>query len=198
MLSFFGVNICPHDNVGLCNQMYNLVNGIIEAIDESTRQQHNVILFIGKFLCEIQSNKICNISDVLNLKITNKLLGKYYNIQLVDINNFDIVINNVILNKNTDITSSVTIKKNRISMKDINELTKINDMLTFIFTVDDRQYSYEAIIEQPIKEDIKILDIFKCNLKQFPIVGNEKFRELCTFLIFNDKFIEYPKRYLIR
>lgn len=196
MLSFLGINLCPHDNVGLCNQMYNLLNGIIDTINESEQQKIGVILFIGKFLCEIKSNKICNVSDILNLRITNDLIRRKHNIQLVDINNFNLVVNNIILNKTNDITSLVTIKKNRISMKDINELVKINDTLTFVFTVDNIQYSYDALIEDTIKEDIKILDIFKCDLRKFPIVGSTKFATLAPLLIFNDQFIDYPKNYM--
>jgi len=87
MNSYF-LDISPKQNNGLCNQIYS----IIYTCGHCVKNNINFI-FIGKFLKEIQSQKFCNISDVIDINTTNKYL-KQYNLCLIDYYNFDFKIVN--------------------------------------------------------------------------------------------------------
>lgn len=195
MLSYFGVNVAPHDGLGLCNQFYNIMNGCMFAVNDAKINKDNVLLFLGKFSCQIQSNNVCNISEILNLKETNKNFRKH-NVQLADINNHKIIIKKITVNKSKDITELVEIKGNIVSKKDLNKYAAVNDRLQFYFIVDDTNYDYDILVENEIKEDVRILDPYKCQMKHFPVYAHKDFEIYSKYFVFNDVFIDYPKRYL--
>ncbi len=64
---------------GLCNQLYSLIAGILQAIEE----KKNVVV-IDSFMNEIQKNKYSPISFILDLPKMNEYLQKRFNLVLVD------------------------------------------------------------------------------------------------------------------
>jgi len=69
-------------NAGLCNQLYNIVNGIIEC-----QQNNNTWCVIDSFLTCIYQKHICSISQILDLKRTTENLNRlpdFGNIKLLD------------------------------------------------------------------------------------------------------------------
>jgi hypothetical protein len=87
MKNYF-LDISPKQNSGLCNQIYS----IIYTCGHCIRNDINFI-FIGKFLTQIQSQKFCNIGEIIDINATNNYL-KQYNLCLIDYYNFDFKIVN--------------------------------------------------------------------------------------------------------
>lgn len=87
MKNYF-LDISPKQNSGFCNQIYS----IIYTCGHCIRNNINFI-FIGRFLTQIQSQKFCNISEILDINATNNYL-KRYNLCLIDYYNFDFKIVN--------------------------------------------------------------------------------------------------------
>jgi hypothetical protein len=87
MKNYF-LDISPKQNSGFCNQIYS----IIYTCGHCVRNNINFI-FIGKFLTQIQSQKFCNISEIIDINTTNNYL-KQYNLCLIDYYNFDFKIIN--------------------------------------------------------------------------------------------------------
>jgi hypothetical protein len=87
MKNYF-LDISPKQNSGFCNQMYS----IIYTCGHCLRNNINFI-FIGKFLTQIQSHEFCNISEILDINMTNNYL-KQYNLCLIDYYSFDFKIVN--------------------------------------------------------------------------------------------------------
>jgi hypothetical protein len=105
MKNYF-LDISPKQNSGFCNQIYS----IIYTCGHCVRNNINFI-FVGKFLKQIQSQKFCNISEILDINATNNYL-KQYNLCLVDYYNFDFKIVNAKYGvNNTFIDVTDTIKK---------------------------------------------------------------------------------------
>jgi hypothetical protein len=87
MKNYF-LDISPKQNSGFCNQIYS----IIYTCGHCIRNDINFI-FIGKFLTQIQSQKFCNIGEIIDINATNNYL-KQYNLCLIDYYNFDFKIVN--------------------------------------------------------------------------------------------------------
>jgi hypothetical protein len=87
MKNYF-LDISPKQNSGFCNQIYS----IIYTCGHCVRNDINFI-FIGKFLTQIQSQKFCNIGEIIDINATNNYL-KQYNLCLIDYYNFDFKIVN--------------------------------------------------------------------------------------------------------
>jgi len=112
---------------GLSNQLFALTNGIIEAI----HKQKNFII-IDSFLTCINTNKICKISDILDLnKITQNLLNNDIKIYLIDRNNIKLsfvsVKYGVSKSENIDITSVFKTFERKFSIlntQNFNEIVK--------------------------------------------------------------------------
>jgi hypothetical protein len=103
MKNYF-LDISPKQNSGFCNQIYS----IIYTCGHCMRNNINFI-FIGKFLTQIQSQKFCNISYILDINATNNYL-KQYNLCLIDYYNFDFKIVNAKYGANNmclDVTEQV-------------------------------------------------------------------------------------------
>lgn len=103
MKNYF-LDISPKQNSGFCNQIYS----IIYTCGHCMRNDINFI-FIGKFLTQIQSQKFCNISYILDINATNNYL-KQYNVFLIDYYNFDFKIVNAKYGANNmclDVTEQV-------------------------------------------------------------------------------------------
>jgi hypothetical protein len=103
MKNYF-LDISPKQNSGFCNQIYS----IIYTCGHCMRNDINFI-FIGKFLTKIQSQKFCNISELIDINATNNYL-KQYNLCLIDYYNFDFKIVNAKYGANNmclDVTEQV-------------------------------------------------------------------------------------------
>ena len=82
-MKIYALDICPTETNGLCNQIYSIIAGIQYCINNKIN-----IMFIGKFLKSINSNRYCNISEIININKFNKYLSKY-NVFICDINNYN-------------------------------------------------------------------------------------------------------------
>jgi hypothetical protein len=82
-MKIYALDICPTETKGLCNQIYSIVASIQYCINNKIN-----IIFIGKFLKSINSNRYCNISEIININKFNKYLSKY-NVFICDINNYN-------------------------------------------------------------------------------------------------------------
>jgi len=82
MKNYF-LDISPKQNSGFCNQIYS----IIYTCGHCVRNSINFI-FVGKFLEQIQSQRFCSISEIIDIDATNNYL-KQYHLCLVDYYNFD-------------------------------------------------------------------------------------------------------------
>ena len=74
----FYLNICPFDYYGFCNQIYSICGTCSYAVDNNIR-----FIFIGKYRKQIKTENYCNISDIIDLKLTNIFLQKY-NLYFID------------------------------------------------------------------------------------------------------------------
>lgn len=81
-MKFNSINICPNLDSGLCNQLYSLVTGICDCINNDVN-----ILFINKFYKSINTNNYCNIDKVININNLNAYLAQH-KIFLVDSQNY--------------------------------------------------------------------------------------------------------------
>ena len=82
-MKIYALDICPTETNGLCNQIYSIIAGIQYCINNKIN-----IMFIGKFLKSINSNRYCNMSEIININKFNKYLSKY-NVFICDINNYN-------------------------------------------------------------------------------------------------------------
>jgi len=106
--NFLFVNISPTNTSGFCNQLYSIAGSCCYSINHNPLNTTKGIFF-GKYLMEINSNKFCNIGDIVDLNSSNIFLKKY-NIILFDIFNFDfkiVKINYGLDNYSYDITSEI-------------------------------------------------------------------------------------------
>ena len=102
--NFIFLNISPNDGCGFCNQLYSIVNSCYFGFNNNIK-----IVFIDKYLMEINTNNKCNISEIIDLKATNIFLKKY-NIILIDLSDIDFKIVNIkygLNNFSIDITSEI-------------------------------------------------------------------------------------------
>jgi hypothetical protein len=81
-MNAYFLNISPYDYYGLCNQLYSIVGTCSYCYDNKIP-----LIFLNKFLKEIKTQEYCNISEIIDLPVTNEYLKKY-NLYLVDYNNF--------------------------------------------------------------------------------------------------------------
>jgi len=106
--NFLFIDISPYATSGFCNQLYSIVGSCCHFINNNPQNTTKVI-FIGKYLMEINNNKFCNIGDIINLNNTNNFL-KIYNTILFDMFNFKFKILKIkygLNNYSFDITSKM-------------------------------------------------------------------------------------------
>jgi hypothetical protein len=84
--NFLFIDISPTITSGFCNQLYSLARSCCNSINHNPSNTTKVI-FIGKYLMEVNSNKFCNIEDIIDLNASNIFLKKYNTI-LFDMFNF--------------------------------------------------------------------------------------------------------------
>lgn len=99
------LNIVSEKTSGFCNQMYS----ILHTCGYSHKNKTANFIFLSKFLQEINTEKFCNISEIIDIEQTNQHL-KQYNLYLVDYYNFDFKIVNAcygINNMCVDVTSQI-------------------------------------------------------------------------------------------
>lgn len=84
--NFLFIDISPTSTSGFCNQLYSIAGSCCHSINNNPSNTTKVI-FIGKYLMEVNSNKFCNIGDIIDLNASNNFL-KIYNIILFDMFNF--------------------------------------------------------------------------------------------------------------
>ena len=82
-MKYILVNLSHDNNVGFGNQIYMMAHAIHYAIENKIN-----ILFFSQFLNQINTNSYSNISDIIDIKLTNEYLSKY-NVQIADYNNFN-------------------------------------------------------------------------------------------------------------
>lgn len=105
---FLSIDISPTNTSGMCNQLYSIAGSCCDSINHNPSNTTKVI-FIGKYLMEINSNKFCNIGEIIDLNASNIFLKKY-NIILFDMFNFDFKIIQIkygLDNYSFDITSEI-------------------------------------------------------------------------------------------
>ena len=113
--STFYLNICPFDYYGFCNQIYSICGTCSYAVDNNIR-----FIFIGKYRKQIKTENYCNISDIIDLKLTNlsdktELQKSFtrssdYDVRSIHsdtINNENNVIKNIIQQLTDDITNFI-------------------------------------------------------------------------------------------
>ncbi len=82
-MKYILTNLAPHNKVGFGNQIYSLAHSISWAIENKIN-----IIFYKPYLNEINTDSYSNISDIIDLELTNTYLEQY-NIQIADYNKFD-------------------------------------------------------------------------------------------------------------
>lgn len=82
-MKYILTNLAPNNKVGFGNQIYSLAHSLSWAIENKIN-----IVFYKQYLNEINTNSYSNISDIIDMELTNYFLEKY-NIQIADINTFD-------------------------------------------------------------------------------------------------------------
>jgi len=125
MKSFF-IDISPKSTSGFCNQIYSILYPCRQAIRENVG-----FIFLGKFLIEINSNKFCKISEIIDIDSTNNYL-KQFNIFLVDYHNFEFNIVNASYgygNMNIDVTQPIKNFFNK-NILYINKTVDLNKLVT--------------------------------------------------------------------
>jgi hypothetical protein len=153
MKSYF-LDISPKQNSGFCNQIYS----IIYTCGHCVRNNINFI-FVGKFLQKIQTRRFCNISEIIDITVTNNYL-KQYNLCLIDYYNFDFRIVNAkygVNNMNIDVTDLIKQFLNNKVLY-ISKSTDLNDF----FGNPVEFYKTKYFIELD-KREIKLDIIFSIN-----------------------------------
>lgn len=84
--NFLFIDVSPTITSGFCNQLYSISASCCYSINRNPSNTTKVI-FIGKYLMEVNSNKFCNIGDIVDLNASNIFLKKYNTI-LFDMFNF--------------------------------------------------------------------------------------------------------------
>ena len=105
---FLSIDVSSTNTSGMCNQLYSIAYACCHSINNNPPNTTKVI-FIGKYLMEINSNKFCNIGEIIDLNASN-IFFKKYNIILFDIFNFDFKIVQIkygLDNYSFDITSEI-------------------------------------------------------------------------------------------
>lgn len=104
-MNSYCLNITPTNKVGFCNQLYAIAGTCCYSLKNNIR-----LVFISRYLKEINNSKYCNISEIIDIKKTNQNLSNY-NIQLIDGYDFNFKIEKVTYGNNTncniDITSEI-------------------------------------------------------------------------------------------
>lgn len=95
-MKIYALNICPNNKSGLCNQLYSIAAGIKYCIKNKIN-----IMFINKFLKSINSDRYCNISEIININKFNVYLNRY-KLSIVDFNNFIFSIEDAVLSNGND------------------------------------------------------------------------------------------------
>jgi hypothetical protein len=123
--NFLFIDISPTNTSGFCNQLYSIAGSCSHLVNHNPSNTTKVI-FIGKYLMEVNSKKFCNIGEIIDLNASNIFLKKY-NIILFDMFNFDFKIVKIkygLNNYSYDITYEIvnqSLKNNIFKIgKDIN------------------------------------------------------------------------------
>lgn len=77
------VNICPLNNMGLCNQLYTLVGAILMC-----HQMKIPLLFVGPFRLEVNSETYSKIEKILHLDSINEYIRPKYKVGVFDVNTY--------------------------------------------------------------------------------------------------------------
>lgn len=157
--NYIFVDICPTNMHGFCNQMYVLSKATTYAFENNIP-----IIFIRRYLKEINTNNYTNIYDIINLNETNKNLQQF-NISLYDMNNHTFKIDNVYLNG----------RKIMIDDNELNEM-KFNEdgILKIHIKINDDEYILKEQIENnKLKNKIDFFSM--TNLITFNVDSNDHF-----------------------
>ena len=121
--NFLFTDISSTNTSGFCNQLYSIAGSCCHSINNNPPNSTKVI-FIGKYLMEINSNKFCDIGEIIDLNASNIFLKKY-NIILFDMFNFDFKIVQIsygLEKYSYDITSEIIKQnENENNMNNINK-----------------------------------------------------------------------------
>jgi hypothetical protein len=157
-MKIYGLDICPKESSGLCNQIYSLIGGIQHCMYNNIS-----ILFINKFLKSINSNRYCNISEIINLNKFNIYLSKY-GVFISDINNYNFKIEKAELINETfskNITEEINnnyYTNNKLHIKK-NTYFNINNndaILQITYSLDNGNFTENYIISKnKLSEDIE-------------------------------------------
>jgi len=222
--NFLFIDISPTNTSGMCNQLYSIAYTCCHSINNNPPNTTKVI-FIGKYLMEINSNKFCNIGEIIDLNASNIFLKKY-NIILFDIFNFDFKICQIkygLDNYSYDITSELilhnlnnNISNNFCISKDINlnnikgdpfEYYKNNFFLPFNKNQSKKlyvTYSINNIIFNEIlnessgylKNDFLLDFTYKKTSSQVHNDGSFIFADILRNIVFNTIYVEKANNFI--
>lgn len=179
-MKFYGLDICPNNKCGLCNQLYSIVAGVKYCIFNNIN-----IMFINKFLKSINTNNYCNINEIIDIDLLNTFLQNYQ-VYIVDYNNFNFYIENVLVTSfdnslSIDITNYINTnfyeKNNFIIPKNVNLFNNLN-LAQYLKNDSDN-------------ENINIINLYEEEIKYIKIqykLNNGYFSE--KYILINNKLVE--------
>ena len=74
--NFLFIDVSSTITSGMCNQLYSIAYACCHSINNNLPETTKVI-FIGKYLMAVNSNKFCDIGEIIDLNASNIFLKKY-------------------------------------------------------------------------------------------------------------------------
>ena len=213
-MTFIGVDICPKQDSGLCNQLYSIIAQCLLLYNSNTNNELSSVVLIGKFLKSINTANFCNINEIINIDKTNLYLKKY-NIYLIDAFNFSCEIANIyycIDSIKINITNLFyrQVKNNSLIIPIDYPFNKLDDVILKTIPINDTMnksiyidYVYNSICNSSVKYEIKnnkLLNEINTNtlalIPNFTYEQDLMFIDILQNIIFNDIFLYKANHYM--
>ena len=219
--NFLFIDIFLNNTSGMCNQLYSIAYACCHSINNNLPETTKVI-FIGKYLMAVNSNKFCDIGEIIDLNASNIFLKKY-NIILFDIFNFDFKICQIkygLNNYSFDITSEIVKESLNNNVFKIGKDINLNNIKgepfeyykkTFFIPFDKNQskklyitYSINDIIFNEIlnessgylKNDFLIDFTQEKKICQIHNDGSFIFSDILRNIVFNNNYVEKANEFI--
>ena len=213
-MTFIGVDICPKQDAGLCNQLYSIIAQCLLLYNSNKNSELSSVVLIGKFLKSINTTDFCNINEIINIDKTNLYLKKY-NIYLIDVYNFSYQITNIyycIDSVKINITNlfDTQIKNKSLIIPIDYPFNKLDDVILKTRPINDTMnkyididYVYNSICNNSIKYEIKNNKLLnEINTNTLTLIPNFTYEQDLMFIdilqnvIFNDIFLYKANHYM--